>query len=167
MRSALSLALGLTLVGATFSACGAGPIPTGTQQTMTGSACVPDRAQIAPVSRKKWVRVWTSQALTVEKGMFVGLQVTEPEAYATTNGFPWAAPVISTGGVLTSANLCHSAPPATLPLAVYYFRAINAGSTTVIVPLSKSWLARVHSCSDTASCVSLSDLRVSVTVTGH
>jgi hypothetical protein len=163
MTQRVSLVVGVSLLGATLSACSGGTISTGTQQTVAGSACVPDKAQVTPVSRR-WVRVWTSQALTVHKGMFVGLEVTEPEAYATTKAFPWAAPVISTGGVLTSANLCHPAPPATLPLAVYYFRAINAGSSTVIVPLSKFWLARVHSCMDTASCVPLSDLRVSVTV---
>jgi hypothetical protein len=164
MTAAVSLVLGVILLGATLSACSGGPIPTDTQQTVGESACVPNKAEITPVSWE-WVRVWTSQALTVHKSMFVGLQVTEPEAYTTTKSFPWGAQVISTGGVLTPAKPCHSAPPATVPLAVYYFRAINAGSTTVIVPLSKSCLARVHSCLATASCVPLLALRVLVTVT--
>jgi len=156
--------VGLSIPGATIGAC-AGPISTGTPPTVTPSACVPDQALITPMSRE-WVRVWTSQALTVHKGMFVDLQVTEPEADTTTEGFPWGVPVMSTGAVLTPASPCHAAPPATLPVAVHFFRAVDVGSTTVVVPLSKSWLARVRSCLDTASCVPLSDLRISVTVAG-
>ena len=80
------------------------------------------------------------------RGMFVGAEVVEPEAYSITPGFPWTKPAVSTDGILAPVQLCRSVPPATLPSAVYYFEAIRTGSAIVSVPLSRSWLRRSRGC---------------------
>jgi hypothetical protein len=109
--------------------------------------------------------IWTSRALTLRKGVFVGFEVVEPARYTATSGFPWTSPTSSTSGVLTPARPCHSPLVATLPLAVYYFQATGIGSTRVTIPLSKSWVARAHSCVDGA-CAPLESLRDAITVSG-
>lgn len=125
--------------------------------------CVPAQADITPTSTQ-WVRVWTSQALTVRPGMFVGLEVVEPEGYASIEGFPWSRPTLSSPRVLVPARRCKAAAPAIPPLAVYYYQAIKTGSVTATVPLSREWLVRAH-CASSTPCTPLTDLRVVVTVT--
>lgn len=128
--------------------------------SLSVGTCVPSQADLVPTSRQ-WVRVWTSQTLTVRRGMYVGLEVIEPIAYSMTPGFPWAKPVVSTSRILAPARPCESAPPATLALAVYYFQAVKTGSTIV------SWLDRSHGCDPATHCAPLSDLRVAIRVTDH
>lgn len=154
------------------TACGTAQTrPTTTMRVGTSSehltaalTCVPSQADLVPTS-PKWTRVWTSQSLTVRRGMFVGAEVVEPEAYSITPGFPWTKPAVSTDGILAPVQLCRSVPPATLPSAVYYFEAIRTGSAIVSVPLSRSWLQRDRGCQAPVSCAPLADLRVAVTVT--
>jgi hypothetical protein len=131
------------------------PVHHATDSGQQKSTCVPDQVRV----------IWTSRALTVRKGMFVGFEVVEPAGYTNTSGFPWSSPTLSTSGVLTPARPCHSPLVATLPLAVYYFQATGIGSTTVTIPLSKSWVARRHSCVDVA-CAPLATLREAITVRG-
>jgi hypothetical protein len=162
MKRVLALVSGLAILGAYLGACSGG---TRVGPHNIAVQCVPSQASVTPRSRQ-WIRVWTSQVLTLRRGMFVGLEVVEPEGYSNLPGFPWSAPTVSTSGVLARTRLCHSAAPATLALAVYYFQAIKTGSTTVTVPLSRSWLHRARSCNPGVVCAPLSDLRVAVTVTG-
>lgn len=117
------------------------------------SSCAPDQSRV----------VWTSRTLAIRKGTFVGLEVVEPAAYATTSAFPWSSPTLSTTGVLTPTRPCHSPLAATLPLALYYFRATGLGSITVTIPLSKSWVTRAHPCAD-VGCAPLVALRVLISV---
>lgn len=161
--------IAVTLVATACSAAQTTPTtstPPGTSlgHLTTALTCVPGRADIVPTSQK-WVRVWTSQSLTVRRGMFVGAEVVEPEAYKITLGFPWATPVVSTTGTLAPTQLCRLFPPSTLPVAVYYFEAVRTGSAIVTVPLSRSWLRRSRGCQTPVSCSPLSDLRLDVTVT--
>ena len=140
------------------SGCG----PSASNHQASGS-CVPPQAAVSPVT-SRWIRVWTSQSITVHVGRFVGLEVIEPEAYTSTNGFPWTEPRTEGQRVLVPAQECGRTAPASLPLAVYYFRAIAAGTERVTVPLSPTWLRRGPSCIDTASCVPLRPLVVTVSV---
>ena len=147
----------LVTVGTTASACGPG-------RTMPQQAgpCVPPEAATTPVS-SRWVRVWTSKSVTARVGMFVGVEVIEPEVYTATRGFPWKKPQTTGSHVLVPARECETPPPTTLPLAVYYYLASGTGTETVTVPLSKTWLWNA-SCEDTASCAPLRPLVVRVSV---
>ena len=145
-------------------ACGtAGGCGTSPANHRASGDCLPAQAFISPVS-SRWIRVWTSQSFTVHVGRFVGVEVIEPEAYTSTTGFPWTRPRTAGQRVIAPAHECGRTPPASLPLAVYYFRAIATGTETVTVPLSPSWLRRAPTCIDTTSCVPLRPLVVTVSV---
>lgn len=142
-------------------ACGCGPNASNHQ---AAGSCVPAQAAVSPVS-SRWIRVWTSQSISVHVGRFVGLEVIEPEAYTSTTGFPWARPRTAGQRVLIPAQECGRTPPASLPLAVYYFRAMATGTETVTVPLSRTWSRRAPTCDDSASFVPFRPLVVTVSVT--
>ncbi len=162
MKRALVLACALLLLVSPLEACGS----SGPLRKLVLGTCVPAQVNIVP-SSSSWVRVWTSQAVTVRPGMFVGLEVVEPEGYSGPGrGFPWSDPVVTTGGVLTPTQPCSSSPPSTLPLAVYWFQATSSGSTVVTVPLALSWKRQHYGCPGDVACARLSDLRVVVAVKG-
>src|SRR5271155_4671686 len=156
------LALGLVAVSPVVRSSDSG---AAVQETVAASTCVPRQADVVPSSRE-WIRVSRSRAVTVRKGMFVGLEVVEPDAYTATPGFPWAKPLVSTGGVVAPARKCSSSPEvSTLPAAEYYFRAVKPGSAVVTIPLTVSWLHhKYNGCQAGVYCAPLSDLRVAITV---
>ena len=139
---------------------------SGLKTTMTVS-CVPARSDIVPVSAR-WDRVWANSAVHLKRGMFVGLEVVEGEVLIPPSdpsiaySFPWTAPAVSTKGVLTATRECrnHGLDITSVPLAVYWFQAVDTGKVTVTVPLTKAWVQATRR----GLVPRVQPLRVSVTV---
>ena len=115
-------------------------------KTTTTVSCVPAESDLVPVS-PRWDRVWTSGAVHLKRGMFVGLEVFEggflvPKgAPAVIYSFPWTTPVVSGNGVLSATRECsHSAETSSVWIAVYWFQAVASGRVTVTVPFTKAWV---------------------------
>ena len=134
--------------------------------TATPVACVPAQSDIVPVTAR-WDRVWANGVVHLKRGMFLGLEVVEGEVVIPPSdpsvvlSFPWTAPVVSDNGVVNATRECPHEPEITsVPVAVYWFRAVATGTVTVTVPLTRAWtLAGRHSL-----VPRLQTLRVSVTV---
>lgn len=168
--------IALTTLVASLAGCSTAPTTT-PQTTLSGTdpvvvvTCVPNEAELVPVA-DGWVRVWTNGSLHVKRGMFVGLEVVEPEGDLTGPPnlarqaiFPWLAPVMMSNEVLRPTRACQQTAIATLPLAVYWFEAIGEGAVTVTVPLSKEWAHTPNACPPALHCAPLQPLQVSITVT--
>jgi len=121
---------------------------TGTSglRTAAVASCVPSQSDIVPVTTR-WDRVWTSGAVHLKRGMFLGLEVYEsgiivPKgAPAVIYSFPWTTPVVSGSGVLSATMECgHSAEVSSVWIAVYWYQAVATGKATITVPLTKAWV---------------------------
>ncbi len=84
------------------------------------------------------------ETASVRVGALVFVHLVEPGRFvsgAFPRGFPWTAPASSDVAILRPVALCASRLVSTLPVRVYGYRAVRAGTAQITAVLAPRWAA--------------------------
>ncbi len=117
------------------------------RHTRTSSGEEPKDCVRSPPRLPPSIAPESGAALTVQVGIVVYVELVEAEQYLSwpagtkppPRTFPWAAARSSDPRVLERVALCPSREVSTLPVMVYAFRALRAGTARLTAPIVPVW----------------------------